>query len=135
MVRYPNLENAPLLSAEVEEGNTEYKFKLTGISPDILIHRTTQLNWRLNEGDGEAIYKVGVEDNGNPLGISEEEMNESIDNLEQMAKLVGNCSVTVTALLQGIQGLIAEVVMRRSHRQSVSPEQVILATHSLFVWY
>ena len=125
--QYSHLELAiaSSLSAEVEEGNIEYKFKLTGLSQDILIHRTTQLNWRLNEGVGEAIYKVGVEDNGNPLGIVEEEMTESIANLERMAKLVG-CSMTVLRLLRGksAQGLIAEVRMRRSYRQSVNPEQV-----------
>jgi len=131
-----HLELAPSLSAEVEEGNTEYKFKLTGVTHETLIHRTTQLNWRLNEGAGEAIYKVGVEDNGNPFGISEEDMTESIANLEKMAEVVG-CNMTVLRLLRGKQAssLIAEVMMRRSHRQSVNPEQVILLLILLYFIY
>lgn len=123
LLHNPLLPRAPSLSAEVEEGNTEYKFKLTGLNSDTLTHRTTQLNWRLNEGGGEAFYKIGVEDNGNPLGISEEEMAESVVNLEQMGREVG-CSVKVNRLMRGIQGIIAEVVMRRRHRLTVSPEQV-----------
>ncbi len=33
-------------------------------SPERLEHLITQMKWRLGEGLGEAIYEVGVEDNG-----------------------------------------------------------------------
>ena len=51
----PVLKKGERLAAEVEEGNREYKFKLTGLSDSQLTHRITQLNWRLNEGNGEGI--------------------------------------------------------------------------------
>ena len=45
-----------------QEGNIEYKLKL--IDPDSfrLEHLITQMNWRLQEGQGEALYEIGVED-------------------------------------------------------------------------
>ena len=48
------LRKAEMLAAEIEEGNNEYKFKLTNLSEDQFTHRITQLNWRLNEGNDEA---------------------------------------------------------------------------------
>ena len=49
------LRRAEVLAAEIEEGNNEYKFKLTNLSDDQFVHRITQLNWRLNEGCDEAV--------------------------------------------------------------------------------
>ena len=56
------------LGQESEEGNIEYKWKLVGKKPERLRNLTTQMNYRLMEGRGEAIYELGVEDNGHPLG-------------------------------------------------------------------
>jgi GTPase len=118
--------NASTLAAEVEEGNNEYKFKLTNITEETLQHRITQLNWRLNEGNDEAIYQIGVEDDGNPLGLSEPDMEESLTNLSKMAAEVG-CSFTIKQLLAGQVGLTAEVVLRRLERQMVDPDLIQVA--------
>jgi hypothetical protein len=40
-----------------------------------------QLKWRLAEGDGEAIYELGVEDNGFMYGLNEEQLSTSLDTL------------------------------------------------------
>ena len=42
--------------------------------------------WRLNEGFGHAIYRVGVEDNGVVQGISEKEMSHTLAVLFYMAR-------------------------------------------------
>jgi len=77
-------------------GNTEYKLKLTNLTEEQMKHRITQLNWRLNEGNiefiylrrysdihclkmtiliiqgnDEAQYLIGVEDDGKQLGLSD----------------------------------------------------------------
>ena len=39
------LQQAPRLQREVEEGNTEYKYKLVQPSPERVQHLATQLNW------------------------------------------------------------------------------------------
>lgn len=59
-------------------GNIEYKLTLYERENERIRHLTTQLNFRLNEGKGQAIYKIGVEDNGNPLGLSDEHLKGSL---------------------------------------------------------
>ena len=81
------------------KGNTEYKLKLTNLTEEQMKHRITQLNWRLNEGNvsflylrrwcdictltmtiwtiqgnDEAQYLIGVEDDGKQLGLSEKDL-------------------------------------------------------------
>ena len=46
----------------------------------------TQMKWRLQEGDGEAIYEIGVEDNGLLTGLTSSELNGSLNTLTQMAE-------------------------------------------------
>jgi GTPase len=66
----------------------EYKFKLTDSTPERLEELTTQMKYRLNagvgksrpheiegkyrinEGTGEAFYRIGVEDDGTPTGLN-----------------------------------------------------------------
>ena len=62
-------EQAPFIGQEVEEGSTEHKWRLDGVSGDRLVHLTTQLNWRLNEGKGHAQYMLGYTDAGEPTGL------------------------------------------------------------------
>jgi GTPase len=114
---------AVILAAEIEEGNCEYKFKLTNLNAEQLQHRITQLNWRLNEGNDEAIYQLGVEDDGYPRGISESELEASLMNLQKMADAVG-CSLIVRQLLRGAEGITAEVLLRRLERQILRPVQI-----------
>lgn len=43
------------------------------------------MKWRLQEGEGEAIYQIGVEDSGTLAGLEEAEMKASLDTLKLMA--------------------------------------------------
>uniref|UniRef100_A0A8C9A7A6 GTP-binding protein 2 n=1 Tax=Prolemur simus TaxID=1328070 RepID=A0A8C9A7A6_PROSS len=52
-------------------------------------HLVTQMKWRLQEGRGEAVYQIGVEDNGLLVGLAEEEMRASLKTLHRMAEKVG----------------------------------------------
>jgi GTPase len=79
--------------AESDDGNIEYKYKLVDLNEDTLSKRTTQMKFRINEGNGEAFYYIGIMDQGLALGISELEYIESINNLNKIA-LKLNCSVT-----------------------------------------
>jgi GTPase len=51
-----NAEEELLLPYEPENGNVEYKLKLQSLTMDRVDHLTTQLIWRLEEGDGTAFY-------------------------------------------------------------------------------
>ncbi|XP_019720207.1 GTP-binding protein 2 [Hippocampus comes] len=81
--------NAPYLPPEVEEGNIEYKLKLVDPTQSRFEHLVTQMKWRLQEGRGEAVYQIGVEDNGMLVGLSEDDMRASLTTLHRMAEKVG----------------------------------------------
>lgn len=55
---------------------TQYRFE----------HLATQMKWRLQEGRGEAVYQIGVEDNGLLVGLSEADMRASLRTLHMMAE-------------------------------------------------
>lgn len=77
------------LPPEPEYGNIEYKLKLINPSKQRLEHLVTQMKWRLNEGDGECFYQIGVSDNGVMNGLSNEDMNMSLKTLKTMACQLG----------------------------------------------
>ncbi|XP_045082454.1 GTP-binding protein 2-like isoform X1 [Coregonus clupeaformis] len=79
----------PYLPPEAEEGNIEYKLKLVNPTQYRFEHLATQLKWRLQEGRGEAVYQIGVEDNGLLVGLSEGDMRASLKTLRRMAEKVG----------------------------------------------
>lgn len=58
---------------------TQYRFE----------HLATQLKWRLQEGRGEAVYQIGVEDNGLLVGLTDNDMKASINTLRRMAEKYG----------------------------------------------
>ncbi|CAL8389880.1 unnamed protein product [Arctogadus glacialis] len=84
-----NKSPPPYLPPEAEEGNIEYKLKLVAPTPQRFEHLATQLKWRLQEGGGEAVYQIGVEDNGMLVGLSQEDMKASLHTLQRMAEKVG----------------------------------------------
>ncbi|KAG7334371.1 hypothetical protein KOW79_002778 [Hemibagrus wyckioides] len=81
--------NPPYLPPEAEEGNIEYKLKLVNPTQYRFEHLATQMKWRLQEGRGEAVYQIGVEDNGLLVGLSEADMRASLRTLHMMAEKVG----------------------------------------------
>ena len=64
----------------------EYKLKLVNPTSQRLEHLVTQMKWRLREGQGEAIYEIGVEDNGLMTGLNDDDMISSIETLREMAR-------------------------------------------------
>merc|ERR1719495_2608702 len=77
------------LPPEPQQGNVEYKLKLVNPTAQRLEHLVTQMKWRLREGQGEAIYEIGVEDNGLMTGLCDEDMDSSLDTLREMARRLG----------------------------------------------
>lgn len=67
------------------------QLKLVNPSQYRFEHLVTQMKWRLQEGRGEAVYQIGVEDNGLLVGLSEDELKASLKTLRRMAeKYVGS---------------------------------------------
>lgn len=67
---------------------------------------------------GEAIYEIGVEDNGTPSGLTEEELNQSIESLQKIGKVLG-ADVTVIRKRNGLCGKVAEALIRKYGRESL----------------
>ncbi|KAI8970656.1 hypothetical protein BD414DRAFT_251122 [Trametes punicea] len=85
----------PKLVPEVEEGNVEYKLKLTNITNARFARLVTQLKWRLLEGGGQAYYELGVADSGALIGLSRPDLEESLETLEMMAGEIGASVIVV----------------------------------------
>lgn len=83
-----------MLPPEPQLGNIEYKLKLINPSKQRFEHLVTQMKWRLREGQGEAIYEIGVADSGQLHGLSEVDMTDSLHTLTKMATKLG-ASTTV----------------------------------------
>ncbi|MCP9264787.1 GTP-binding protein 2 [Dirofilaria immitis] len=82
------------LPPEIEEGNIEYKVKLIDPSLSRMQHLITQMKWRLREGQGEAIYEIGVQDDGTIKGLTDKELDASMRTLKSMAATL-NASIVV----------------------------------------
>lgn len=79
------------LPPEVEEGNIEYKLKLKEVEGERLTKLISQASWRMDEGykktgSREAIYYIGVNDDGSIGGISLQELDSSIKLFKKIVK-------------------------------------------------
>jgi GTPase len=74
------------LEQEDDEGNVEYKLKLVDPTPERFDRLVSQMKFRLAEGQGEALYEIGVTDDGTPQGLNETQLEASINTLKRMAK-------------------------------------------------
>jgi GTPase len=89
-----SIEQFNILGPENDEGNIEYKYKLTNLDDERLNKRTTQLKYRINEGCGEAFYYIGIMDDGTIIGLPKNEYIESVNNLNLIAHNL-ECKVIV----------------------------------------
>tara|TARA_Y200000002_G_scaffold372360_1_gene370057 strand:- start:840 stop:2186 length:1347 start_codon:yes stop_codon:yes gene_type:complete len=78
------------LEPEVEYGNKEYKLKIINKENDRLEKLASQLKWRLNEGNGEALYYIGVNDDGSVVGLNSDELKETIMNIKKMCEKINS---------------------------------------------
>ena len=106
---------APKLPAEVEKGNMEYKLQLMNKSEKRMKHLVTQLQWRLLEGYNEAIYQIGVTDDGDPVGLTKKDLNLSLMTLYEMARQI-HSTPKILHVRKGTKSenhYVAEVLIRQ----------------------
>ncbi|WWC73898.1 uncharacterized protein I206_107870 [Kwoniella pini CBS 10737] len=78
------------LAAERDKaGYIEYKLKLIDPTSERFERLITQLMWRLKQGRNEAIYELGLADDGTVIGLPRSQMDASLRTLELMASEVG----------------------------------------------
>ena len=71
-----------------ERKNIEFKECLNKsyhLQKDRRQHLASQMKYRMERGDGEAIYFIGVDDDGNLIGLEEKIFEESLFVLKKIA--------------------------------------------------
>lgn len=76
------------LQPEIYDGNTEYKL-LIKADKKRQIGLATQMGFRLREGNGQAIYWLGIMDNGYALGTTKAIIDTSLHILSDIAASIG----------------------------------------------
>eukprot|EP00736_Rhodelphis_marinus_P002398 Rmarinus@m.12992 len=113
---------------EVEEGNVEYKRHLASPDQDRFEQLVSQLKYRLTEGNGEALYELGVEDDGKLLGIPEDDLDKSIATLRRMAASLGaEANVIFRSRGSLPDAHVAEVVIRLCAKSEVKFQDIRIA--------
>jgi elongation factor 1-alpha len=110
---------------ESEDGNIEYKLKIAQTTKDRLEELASQIRYRLAEKGGEAFYILGVSDDGEIIGLNDEEINISLENIRKAAEIAG-AKVNIIREAQGKKGKILELLIRRSKDQL--PIQISIIT-------
>ncbi|XP_045481259.1 GTP-binding protein 2 isoform X1 [Harmonia axyridis] len=108
-----NVSNQEALPPEPQLGNVEYKLKIVNPSKQRFEHLVTQMKWRLREGNGEAIYEIGVEDSGNLTGLCNNDMSASLHSLQRMAKKLGATTTILRKRKLDNNRTVAEVLVRK----------------------
>ena len=90
-----SVELIPRLVPESDDGNVEYKLQLLNPSHARFARLVTQLKWRLLEGGGQAYYELGVADSGDLIGLSRDELEQTLETLEMMAGEIGASVIVV----------------------------------------
>lgn len=91
---------------EDDNGNREYKWKLTNKSIEKL---ATQLAFRLTQGQGKAIYLIGVHDCGSAVGIDEISMHVALQNITHASKKIKGTKIDSMRIYNGSHGQVATI--------------------------
>ena len=107
-----NLINFPNQPPEIYYGNKEYKinlnYKKTKNLDKILDKKASQMLFRIVEGNGKALYFIGINDNGDARGIDHYDLIESLKNLENICNKI-NANIKKIRIYKGIEGYIATI--------------------------
>jgi elongation factor 1-alpha len=106
------MDKIKFIPPENNKGCCEYKLKLvygTHIPEEIkekkLNKIASQMKYRLFQGNGKAIYILGVSDKGDVEGIEEYELEESILFIENACKRI-NANIYKKRIYKGNNGFI-----------------------------
>jgi GTPase len=77
--------------AESDFGHIEYKYQLLNLSPLQRSKLSNQMKYRINSDleYGQAVYYIGLTDDGFALGLQENELEDSLTNLREVARQAG----------------------------------------------
>ena len=90
---------------------------MINVSRERLEKLASQMKYRLAEGGGEAFYVIGITDEGEPLGLPQDEAEYSLKALEKVAEVIG-AKLQILRRRKGKKGIIYEVLVRLSREDS-----------------
>jgi len=96
----------PILPAENDEGNREYKYRLTMFSQTKEERFVSQMKYRLYEGKGKALYIIGIKDDGTPIGLNRDELINTLEIFKSLANKI-NVKINNIRIYGGIEGDVA----------------------------
>ncbi len=94
-----------------------FQRQLVNLSTSRFEHLVTQLKWRLAEGGGEALYELGVEDDGRLAGLAPRELSESVGTLQRMAARLGATARVLRERKLPNSRKVVEMLVRRVPEQ------------------
>ena len=118
--------NFSKLTSEGERKNIEFKENLNS-ETHLLTERkqqlASQMKYRLEKGNGEAIYFLGVDDDGHLLGLEKRKMDETIHVLSELASEISAKIIDITTeqAPKSVKGSHAFAKCNRSPPHGVGP--------------
>jgi len=116
---------------EQDGGNVEFKERLTRavhLTDGRLESLAAQLRHRVLSGDGEALYVVGVTDDGGIAGIDQPAFSESMDVLSLLADEAGAHIEAVQTWGTDGGGLVGVATIRRGTALETADDHIIVGT-------
>lgn len=124
-----NAEQELLLPEEPDNGNVEYKLRFDAPNMARVEHLTTQMAFRLNEGNGTAYYQIGVLDSGQVTGLSDEEVLETLLVLFYMSTAL-QANLSVHKVRVGLKGHSCMLKLTRQQKAETNVATELLSLRS-----
>jgi elongation factor 1-alpha len=114
-----------------ERDNIEFKENLNAdyhLKKERIQHLASQMKYRMEKGGGEAIYFIGVHDEGHLIGLPEEEYDESIFVLDNIAQEIG-AKILDLEKHPAHHGSVAKVLIGKSRKNTKGHLLIGVAGH------
>ena len=82
--KYKDNNKFKIFEKENDYGMIEYKSNISWNSSYKVYHLISQIKYRINEGNGSAIYVLCVNDTGTILDLTKKERNTSLQNFKKL---------------------------------------------------
>ncbi|WP_414470345.1 GTPBP1 family GTP-binding protein [Methanobacterium sp. ACI-7] len=119
------------ITRQGERKNIEFKESLTKdyhLQKDRKQRLASQMKYRMERGSDEAIYFIGVDDDGNLIGLEEEKFKESLFVLKKIAEEI-NSSILKVEEYPADNGNVARVFIRKNNGDKKDHMLVGVAGH------
>ena len=81
----------------------------------------SQMKFRLNEGNGVAIYYLGINDNGSVYNLSNKERTESINNIRELVKFI-DCKIDKLIFIDNY----VKVIIKNKESKKLEEKNILL---------